>query len=511
MSEQKDRITYIAELMKQRLVGSADGSELKPPAELTPDQVLQGESLFGAKGSYLVTIEAMVSDPHIDFTCATSNDAIESIAEKISKLIDAAKENIEVTTPYKKERQAFEEYQAYNNKEFLNNWERLKGSIDFHYNSQQIDSDFYANEFKDNKPSSNGFNIAREEFLKQWNKILTIKEIEYELKILSDLRTRFMLSFRVKLNDCRDVAEKYNSDPLVLQLFWSNEQGKWDTNNSFNIIAQYGELFRKNKSIDTLISELGRESGVKGRKQQNIQKAVGAKCFSHAHKSDIAGISEGSDLSSLLPFEVAMLSEPLLERDFYKRYTEEKLQVFSYESKQISYSNSVKQQTCVELDKIGPFIVCVDTSGSMKGSRERVTKSVCYGLIIKAQEQNRNCYLLSYSVSIKALDISLVKQNGKEIIDFLTHSFCGGTDFTAAMRKSIEMFKDDKFENADVLFISDFEASSFKKEEKEAIAEAKTRGNRFHALIVGYGGEQKLIDDFDMQWYYREGEITLKQ
>lgn len=511
MSDKKDRVAYIAELMNQRLVNTPDESELIPPAELTPDQVSQGEKLFGAKSSYLATIESMISDPHIDFTCATSSDATEPIAEKICDAIDTAKEYIENSTPYKRERQAFEEYQAYNNDEFSSNWQRLKGSMDSHYDKQQIDSDFYDNEFNDNEPVSNEFDIAREDFLKHWDRVLTIKEIEYELKVLSDLRKRFANLFRTKLADYRNFTTKYDNDPLALQLFWSCDIGKWNINENLNIIAQYGELFRKNKSIDTLISELGRESGIEGRKLQNVQKAVGTKCFSHAHKSDIAGICEGSDLSSLLPFEVVMLSDPALERDFYKRYTEEKLQVFSYESKQISYKNSTEEQACIELDKIGPFIVCVDTSGSMAGSPERVAKSVCYGLILKAQEQNRNCYLIAYSVSIEALDISLVKQNGKEIIDFLAHSFRGGTDFTEAMRKSIEMFKDEKFSNADVLFVSDFETPAFNKKEKEAIAEAKTRGNRFHALIIGDGGEQELIDDFDMQWYYSEGKITLNK
>ncbi len=511
MSDKNDRIAYIAELMNQRLVRTPDENGLIPPAELTSDQVSQGERLFGAKESYLVTIEAMVSDPHIDFTCATSIDTTEPIAEKICDAIDTAKEYVENHTPYKRERQAFEEYQAYNNDEFLSNWQRLKGAMDSHYDKQKIDSDFYANEFNGNEPSSNEFNIAREDFLKHWNRMLTINEIEYELKILSDLRKRFAIFFRTKLADYRNFTTQYDNDPLALQLFWSCNIGRWDINDRLNIIAQYGELFRKNKSIDTLISELGRESGVEGRKLQNVQRAVGTKCFSHAHKSDIAGISEGSDLSSLLPFEVVMLSDSALERDFYKRYTEEKLQVFSYESKQTSYENSVEEQACVDLDKIGPFIVCVDTSGSMSGSPEKIAKSVCYGLILKAQEQNRNCYLIAYSVSIEALDISLVKQNGKEIVDFLAHSFYGGTDFTVAMRKSIEMFKEEKFSNADVLFISDFEASAFDKKEKVAIADAKTRGNRFHALIVGYGGEQDLIDDFDMQWYYSKGKITLKQ
>ncbi len=506
MSEKKDRIAYIVELMNQRLVTTLNGDESILPAELTPDQISEGEKLFGARDSYLNTIESMISDPHVDFTCTTSNSAIEPIAEKVCDTIDAAKEYIENSTPYKRERQAFEEYQAYNNDEFLSNWQRLKGAMDSHYDKRQINSDFYANEFNGNE-----FNIAREEFLKHWDRVLTIKEIEYELKILSDLRKRFANFFRTRLADYRNFTTQYNNDPLALQLFWSCDIGRWDINDRLNIIAQYGELFRKNKSIDTLISELGRESGVEGRKLQNIQKAVGTKCFSHAHKSDIAGISEGSDLSSLLPFEVVMLSDSALERDFYKRYTEEKLQVFSYESKQTSYENSVEEQACVDLDKIGPFIVCVDTSGSMSGSPERVAKSVCYGLILKAQEQNRNCYLIAYSVSIEALDISLIKQNGKEIVDFLAHSFYGGTDFTVAMRKSIEMFKDEKFSNADVLFISDFEASAFDKKEKVAIADAKTRGNRFHALIIGYGGEQDLIDDFDMQWYYSKGKITLKQ
>ena len=45
----------------------------------------------------------------------------------------------------------------------------------------------------------------------------------------------------------------------------------------------------------------------------------------------------------------------------------------------------------------GPIIVCVDTSGSMQGTPENIAKTVTFALSKIAIEEERKCYLISFS------------------------------------------------------------------------------------------------------------------
>ena len=51
------------------------------------------------------------------------------------------------------------------------------------------------------------------------------------------------------------------------------------------------------------------------------------------------------------------------------------------------------------------MIVCLDTSGSMTGKPERMANSLLIKLIEIAELQNRECFLITFSVSTKTIDI----------------------------------------------------------------------------------------------------------
>lgn len=45
----------------------------------------------------------------------------------------------------------------------------------------------------------------------------------------------------------------------------------------------------------------------------------------------------------------------------------------------------------------GPILLCVDTSGSMRGARETVAKSLALECMRAAREQERGCYVFAFS------------------------------------------------------------------------------------------------------------------
>ena len=45
----------------------------------------------------------------------------------------------------------------------------------------------------------------------------------------------------------------------------------------------------------------------------------------------------------------------------------------------------------------GPILVCVDTSGSMRGARETVAKALTLECMRAAREQERDCYVYAFA------------------------------------------------------------------------------------------------------------------
>ncbi len=485
------------------------GASSQTSSTLSAQQLQQATQVFDGKPHLAQVVEDILHDPQTEHIYSNSEISREHIAEKIADLIDKVADYADKNNPYANEREAFNSYSQYRNKRFQDSASNLLNSLSKVYSSSQLNIDFYAKEFADNDAASSNFSLCKDEFLKDWNRELTIKEIDYELSVLNAMKKNQEYYFRDKLYDFEQLMNEPHFDSAIAQLFWSYESGNW-SKYTFDVFKKYALLFRNNKSLHKLVSMLGRDELSEGMESLIVKKIIANKQFSRSQKSDIVGITENGDLSSLLPIELASLSDKHLENNFYKRYTEKKLQTFSYQSHTTKYIHTPEVYKKLHDEKHGPFIVCIDTSGSMRGTPEEVVKTVCYGLINKSQEQKRNCFVISFSTEIEVLDISLLKQNSKKIIEFLCHSFHGGTDLTPAMKKSLEMLTDERYKNADVLFISDFDACDFSDDTIKKIKSAMKNGTKFHSLLIGKCGNKNLINVFDMNWTYNSGKVTLK-
>jgi len=218
----------------------------------------------------------------------------------------------------------------------------------------------------------------------------------------------------------------------------------------------------------------------------------------------LIGIRESDDLSSLLPSETAMLSDSTLQTIFIKKFAEKKLQTFEYQAKVLSFKEEQfqdKRQKEKEEAK-GPFIICVDTSGSMHGTPETVAKTLCFAILKIAIRENRKCFLISFSTGIETLNLTDLKNSLERIIGFLSMSFHGGTDASPAMHEALRQLQSNDYKKADVLMISDFVMPSFDKQAQEQIKTAKKNKTKFHSLVIGTSQNQSVIADFDNNWFY---------
>ena len=97
----------------------------------------------------------------------------------------------------------------------------------------------------------------------------------------------------------------------------------------------------------------------------------------------------------------------------------------------------------------GPLVVCLDTSHSMTGGRERIAKSVVLEAVRAAHAQARPCLLFAFSGASDLAELRLTpaatratrprrrsgaggvamdRESLTKLLDFLSCSFGGGTD-----------------------------------------------------------------------------------
>ena len=216
-------------------------------------------------------------------------------------------------------------------------------------------------------------------------------------------------------------------------------------------------------------------------------------------RENIDGVTLGNNLSAMLPTEVALLADVKSEGVFYKRYATKQLQLLSGKTPMVAAKKKDTERKNEPRLTEGPIIVSLDTSGSMGGEKEKVSKALLIHLMEIAKRKRRKCLLITFSISAKTLEVTHPK-HWKKVASFLTEHFSGGTDGNQMLGYAIDALVEGAFEMADVLIISDFEFDPPKDSLKKAIVKAQGQGTKFYGLRIGCGA---LYDSFYERSYER--------
>ncbi len=105
----------------------------------------------------------------------------------------------------------------------------------------------------------------------------------------------------------------------------------------------------------------------------------------------VDGLHQSDDILRLLPPELATLGITELEYEFYRRLVEK--QLLTYRLHGDAWREREVERPVIHQDfddqPRGPFIVCVDTSGSMGGFNEQCAKAFCLALMRVALADKR--------------------------------------------------------------------------------------------------------------------------
>ncbi|MGB1596555.1 MAG: vWA domain-containing protein, partial [Promethearchaeia archaeon] len=277
--------------------------------------------------------------------------------------------------------------------------------------------------------------------------------------------------------------------------------GVWQ-HSGWRAIPQLQLRLAQMPELKALMAQLGRRPSARGGSiskfppQTAVADGAPGVALDPASRASVSGLALSSSLSEMLPSEAVLLrsATPTLRRLFLAKKAEAKLlsyQLTGWEDTPTEPARRPRYFPRLPSAPGGPLIVCLDTSWSMSGAREQLSKALVLACVTAAHKQRRACQVVAFSAeeNVMACDnISCSAQGLVRLLDFLSHSFAGGTDCTGALKHAMATLGTDCLGAADVLLVTDGELPnpplSDKLMAELRYLQART-GLEVHGLLVG--------------------------
>lgn len=470
---------------------------------------------------------------------STHDGIAENIQTDILEWLEKMHKFLKKEDPFKEEAIFIEKQKRLSAVDFALDLSNEKSKIEYHYKrlpsiseskrgnieKSSVDFDFYKKvcaaekriETKTNEKgtqievlkwnSEEKLEILKRNFISDLEKNFIDRKNKWELEQIEAKRKEFLDSLYLKIDNFIRIESVLVPFIKNLGRLWDLSEGYFETS-GFEILGTFAELLEKDESLQELAELLGKQS----RSQSIFEKEMREKVVLHsnwqpkkAYRGEINGLKYSNDISAALPSELSLMKNPALNKLFQLKFAQKQLLSYDYQIQEESDVES-KEKEEVETEKKekkGPIIICVDTSGSMNGTPENIAKTITFALSKIAIEEDRKCYVISFSTDIQTLDLSDFSDNpvGK-LVQFLRMSFNGGTDAVPALNQALKILSENKWKDADVLMISDFVMQSLDKELADKIESEKEKNTVFYSLTIGNSGNKETIQCFNHNWFY---------
>ena len=367
------------------------------------------------------------------------------------------------------------------------------------------------------------FTALRKRLFSDWETLWQAKYDRELLRILDERRKILCEELYERIEQLKKMQDLLSPFTGRLGRFWDLSQTSLKQLN-FNVLEHYANLLEQEEALQELSELLGRleleELEIEYEEVQSFKPSFHYEYTPHS-KSEIVGIHEGDDLNNLLSSEIAFFADEDLEWLFYTKFAEKKLLVYDFMGKSPVLDMEPITETVEKSvgEKMGPVIICVDTSGSMHGSPERIAKTLCFAILRSCLLGDRRCYLISFSTRITTLELTDLNSGLPSLINFLSLSFHGGTDATPALDAALNMLQTEDFKNADVLMISDFIMGKPDDKTVELIEKQKEKKTKFYSLTISDTANPGVMEIFDSNFAYdtsnpaslKDSVIAIKQ
>ena len=366
-------------------------------------------------------------------------------------------------------------------------WNRLLSEISDEFRQFGFDERYYRDKF------GNEGGLADESVWKRmiddWNKAFDRRRQEQQRRDVDEIKERNSKTLKQNLDSIPEYLKKNGVEKEMFFQAWGMMAGQWNTL-VFENFLRIVKVQKRYPQLEYIANRMGRIADDEGADRLAVSYG-GAMAVEHASKSDILGVTLGHDIRSMLPLECVHCGDETLYDVFLYRYATNSLQSFRHKSELLKPSRGLNRRPA----RIkGPMIVCVDRSRSMEGQPELLVNSMMMKLLLIAERQKRDLYLVSFSVDAQPID---VKRNRTALLDFFKQRSAGGTNAMQMLDMVFALLEKGIYASADVLWCTDFIIPMCGIAQRKRLAELRHQGTRFYGLKIGHAAEMGWKELFD--------------
>jgi uncharacterized protein with von Willebrand factor type A (vWA) domain len=251
-----------------------------------------------------------------------------------------------------------------------------------------------------------------------------------------------------------NLAQSFGTDP--------GELIRRDMEESLKTMDRY----RNDPKIKKLLDSYGRMH----RMARQMEKSI----TQRAPNTTREPVKLDDDLRNLMQHEKVASRHPKLRPDFKARLVNQELACLETDGEEIA-------------DK-GPMIFCMDTSYSMEGPRITWASAMFLTMAARMAKKRRESVLVNFA-SREQLRCDEFRKGASflEYIDAATFMFNGGTDFEAPLNKSLEYIEQARYNEADVIFLTDGECHVSDEFLKKFLRVKKQRQFKVLSILINLG------------------------
>lgn len=285
----------------------------------------------------------------------------------------------------------------------------------------------------------------------------------------------FAADWRTRRGEIDTLIEVFgDADELLKHCRWDTLQGMLRSDEWEDVVRIRGLIERLPELVD-IIRRLGRASDathtvddascVPVHLPGPAAVAVGAGAIAVPElPGETRGVHRSGRVARMLPVEALHLRHKRLRLAWHARRAERALLSFEDDER---FATTIldaepvwrQQHRPAPRRELGPMLVCVDTSGSMRGGAESVAKAVVLECARVALAQRRPCHVFAFGGEAEVMEIGVGggRSDWAALIGFLSSGFHGGTDICGPIERVLARLKSADWRLADLLLATDGE------------------------------------------------------
>lgn len=242
-----------------------------------------------------------------------------------------------------------------------------------------------------------------------------------------------------------------------------------------------------------LIEALGRHAPTRGALTDRVQRMSTEASASRPRNlphvpMETRGLTRSDEIARMLPQEAAFLGHPTLKYLWFGRRAEHGLFTYAVAGvmpmapgEETPRPRAERGEGDGEGAHAGPILLCLDTSASMEGVVEKVSKAVVLETLRVATAQRRGCYIFLFGGEGEVIEFDARRTTLRELLEFISQAYRGGTDVCRPLQRAIAKHREAAWQSADILLVSDGEFQIT----DDLIAEVRAQRDETDLKVVG--------------------------